>query len=214
MPITRSPRAIGYPGKRLLDISVSLLALCILSPIIAGAAILILLTMGKPILFRQIRPGLEERTFAIWKFRTMSDARDNDGKLLPDGERLTKTGRLLRRTSIDELLQLVNVLRGEMSLVGPRPLLTRYLPYYLPEEKARFSVRPGITGIAQINGRNYLSWDDRIAADLEYVANCSFTLDISILLKTVVKVVTCSSVQEDSTVTLLAFDEERRQRAV
>lgn len=206
------PPAIGYPGKRLLDISVSFLALCILSPFIAGAAILIFLTMGRPILFRQIRPGLEERTFGILKFRTMSDARDKDGKLLPDGERLTGAGRLLRRTSIDELLQLVNVLRGEMSLVGPRPLLTRYLPYYLPEERARFSVRPGITGLAQINGRNYLSWDERIAADLDYVARCSLALDIAILLKTVVKVVTCSSVQEDSTITLLPFDEERRRR--
>ena len=210
MSVNTSQPAISYPAKRFLDISVSLLALCLLSPFILAAAVLILLFMGRPIVFRQIRPGLGERLFAITKFRTMSNATDRDGTLLPDGQRLTRLGRLLRRTSMDELLQLVNVLQGEMSLVGPRPLLTQYLPYYRPEERARFSVRPGITGLAQIRGRNDLSWDDRMAADMEYVAHCSFRLDLAILLKTIAKVLTCKSVQEDSTVATRPFDEERR----
>jgi undecaprenyl phosphate N,N'-diacetylbacillosamine 1-phosphate transferase len=210
MSSKKSKAAISYPAKRFLDISVSLLALCLLWPFMLAAAVLIVLLMGRPIIFRQIRPGLGERLFAIAKFRTMSNATDKDGVLLSDGQRLTRLGRLLRRTSIDELLQLVNVLQGEMSLVGPRPLLTQYLPYYRPEERARFSVRPGITGLAQIRGRNELSWDDRMAADMEYVEHCSFRLDLTILLKTVAKVLTGRSVQEDSISAMRPFDEERR----
>ena len=209
MHIDTSKPAVSYPAKRFLDIGLSLFALCLLWPFMLAAAVLILLFMGRPIVFHQVRPGFGERLFAISKFRTMSNATDSEGRLLSDGERLTWLGRLLRRTSIDELPQLMNVLRGQMSLVGPRPLLTQYLPYYRPEERARFSVRPGITGLAQLRGRNDLSWDDRMAADMEYVANCSLRLDLAVMRDTIGKVLTGNSVQEDSIITRL-FDEERR----
>jgi lipopolysaccharide/colanic/teichoic acid biosynthesis glycosyltransferase len=210
MHIDTSQPAAGYPAKRFLDVSLSLLTLSLLWPFMLVAAILIRLFMGGPIIFHQIRPGLGERLFAISKFRTMSNATDSKGELLSDVARLTWLGRLLRRTSIDELPQLINVLRGEMSLVGPRPLLTQYLPYYRPEERIRFSVRPGITGLAQIRGRNDLSWDDRMAADREYAANCSLRLDLTIILDTVAKILTAKSVQEDGASAMLLFDEERR----
>ena len=210
MSMNMSRPALTYPLKRSLDISLAFLALFLLWPFMLAASALILLFMGRPIIFHQVRPGLGERLFVIWKFRTMSTATDSDGRLLPDGNRLTRLGRILRRTSIDELPQLVNVLRGEMSLVGPRPLLPQYLPYYRTEERARFSVRPGLTGLAQIRGRNYLSWDERMVADVEYVATCSLRLDLSILLETVTVVLTGRTVQEDSTNSMRRFDEERR----
>lgn len=175
-------------AKRTFDLAAALLLLAVLSPVLLAAAAAIRLTMGGPVLFRQERPGRGMEPFRICKFRTMSDRRDASGRLLPDEERLTATGALLRKCSIDELPQLFNVIRGEMSLVGPRPLLMRYLPYFTAEEKARFRVRPGITGLAQISGRNGLPWNERLALDVRYVENRSFWLDIDILARTVKKV--------------------------
>jgi undecaprenyl phosphate N,N'-diacetylbacillosamine 1-phosphate transferase len=210
MSMNMSRSALSSPLKRILDISLSLLVLLLLWPLMLTVSALIFLLMGRPIMFHQVRPGLGERPFVIWKFRTMSNATDSDGRLLPDGKRLTRVGRLLRRTSIDELPQLVNVLRGEMSFVGPRPLLPQYLPYYRSNERARFSVRPGLTGLAQIRGRNCLSWDERLAADVEYIDKFSFRLDLTILMETVAMVLTGKSVQEDSTLLMPPFDEYRR----
>lgn len=176
------------PLKRLFDISVSFILLFILLPIIVCTAILIRMKMGSPVLFKQERPGRHMKPFQIYKFRTMSDKRDNSGKLLPDEERLTGVGSLLRKFSIDELPQLLNVLKGEMSLIGPRPLLMRYLPYFTETEKERFQVRPGITGLAQISGRNGLPWNERLTLDVEYVKGWSLRKDINILVLTLKKV--------------------------
>lgn len=143
---------------------------------------------GKPFFFQK-RPGLNERIFEIIKFKTMNDKRDKDGKLLPDAKRLTKIGSFVRKTSLDEIPQLINVLKGDMSLIGPRPLLTKYLPYYTEREKLRHTVRPGITGLAQINGRNNISWDDKLEMDAQYVEKISFTNDLKILLKTIQNVI-------------------------
>lgn len=176
------------PLKRLFDISVSFILLFILLPIIVCTAILIRMKMGSPVLFKQERPGRHMKPFQIYKFRTMSDKRDNSGKLLPDEKRLTGVGSLLRKFSIDELPQLLNVLKGEMSLIGPRPLLMRYLPYFTETEKERFQVRPGITGLAQISGRNGLPWNERLTLDVEYVKGWSLRKDINILLLTLRKV--------------------------
>jgi len=163
-------------------------------------------------LFKQKRPGLHGKPFTIYKFRTMTDERDGNGALLPDGERLTRIGRFLRKTSMDELPELFNVLKGDMSIVGPRPLLMRYYPYFTDEEKIRFSVLPGITGLSQVSGRNDLPWDKRIATDLQYVYNYSFNLDIWILLMTVRRVITRHGLRVDPGKTMIDFDEERRQR--
>ena len=174
--------------KRLLDIILSGLALIFLSPILLIVAILVRTKLGSPVIFHQERPGKDEKIFTLCKFRTMTDGRDENGNLLPDEVRLTKFGKLLRSTSLDELPELWNIFKGDMSIVGPRPLLVRYLPYYTDEERKRHSVRPGLTGYAQINGRNALNWEDRFAYDLEYVENCSLGLDIKILFQTVGKV--------------------------
>lgn len=174
--------------KRVFDIAVSAGALLVLSPVLLVVALLVRWKLGSPVLFRQERPGLDCRPFAMVKFRTMTDARGADGALLPDRERLTPFGRFLRATSLDELPELWNVLKGEMSLVGPRPLLMRYLPYYSPREMRRHEVRPGVTGLAQIRGRNAITWEDKLAADVEYVENRSFALDLRILFLTVAKV--------------------------
>ena len=174
--------------KRLSDIVVSLGALVVLSPLIASLALLIRQQMGAPVLFRQTRPGLHGRPFEMIKFRTMLDAFDKDGRPLPDNERLTPLGRWLRATSLDGLPELWNVLKGEMSLVGPRPLLMAYLPLYTAEQARRHEVRPGITGWAQVNGRNALSWEEKFALDVWYVDNQSLWLDLKILALTVWKV--------------------------
>ena len=174
--------------KRLLDIILSGVALIVLSPILLIVAILVRTKLGSPVIFHQERPGKDEKIFTLCKFRTMTDGRDENGNLLPDEVRLTKFGKLLRSTSLDELPELWNIFKGDMSIVGPRPLLVRYLPYYTDEERKRHSVRPGLTGYAQINGRNALNWEDRFAYDLEYVENCSLGLDIKILFQTVGKV--------------------------
>lgn len=161
---------------------------------LALAAAAVRLRMGSPVLFRQSRIGREERVFTLWKLRTMRDASGPDGRPLPDVERLGRLGAFLRRTSIDELPQLINVLRGDMSLVGPRPLFTRYLPYYTERERRRHEVRPGITGLAQVSGRNHLLWDDRLELDVQYVEKCSLRLDIQILIRTVAKLLKGSDV--------------------
>ena len=174
--------------KRLFDIAVSTLLLLFLLPILALIFVLIRVNMGSPVLFRQIRPGLKGHPFAVFKFRTMSEQVDVAGNVLPDGERLTTLGRFLRKTSFDELPQLFNVFNGDMSLVGPRPLLLEYLPLYSPEQAKRHLVRPGITGWAQVHGRNTISWQDKFSLDVWYVENASFLLDIKILCMTALRV--------------------------
>ena len=203
----------GYPGKRLVDLAISLLALLIFAPLMLVIAVLVALRMGRPVLFRQMRPGFQSRPFAILKFRTMRNAVDARGNPLPDRERLTKLGRFLRATSLDELPGLWNVVKGEMSLVGPRPLLMDYGPYYTERERLRFTVRPGVTGWAQVNGRNDVPWDQRLQYDVWYVEHCSFLLDFKILLLTVVKVLRRSNVMADPT-NLMPLSEERRGRSV
>lgn len=175
-------------GKRALDLALTLPALILLAPLMALTALLVRAKLGRPVLFRQQRPGLHGKPFTLIKFRTMTDARDAHGALLPDAQRLTRFGRFLRSTSLDELPELLNVLRGEMSLVGPRPLLMDYLPLYTPEQARRHEVRPGIAGWAQINGRNAVTWQERFALDVWYVDHCSLPLDFKILLRTPLKV--------------------------
>ena len=185
-------------AKRLLDTVVATGGLIVFSPIMAIVALGIALISGRPVLFRQVRPGLNGKPFVLVKFRTMREANGPDGTPLPDSDRLTRLGQFLRRTSLDELPQLWNVLKGEMSLVGPRPLLVEYLPYYNTRQKLRHEVRPGITGLAQIHGRNLLPWEDRLEMDAQYVENQSFLLDLRILARTVLKVVDGSGVRLDT----------------
>lgn len=174
--------------KRLLDIIISLTALILLSPVLLVVAALVRIKLGSPVIFHQDRPGYQEKIFQLCKFRSMTDERGADGELLPDEVRLTKFGKTLRATSLDELPELWNILKGDMSLIGPRPLLVSYLPYYTEEERLRHSVRPGLTGLAQVRGRNLLDWDRRFATDVEYVRNLTFAMDIKIFLMTIRKV--------------------------
>ena len=171
--------------KRMLDFILSLIALIILSPILLIVAILVRIKLGNPIIFKQQRPGKDEKIFTLYKFRTMTDKKDENGNLLPDSERLTNFGKLLRSTSLDELPELINILKGDMAIVGPRPLLVKYLPYYTEEEKHRHDVRPGLTGLAQICGRNNLDWNERFEMDLKYVNSVSFKEDLIIIFKTI-----------------------------
>ena len=180
--------------KRLIDFIVALATLAILSPLIVIIACLIKLKLGSPVLFKQRRPGLNEKIFTIYKFRTMSNINEIDSKRLSDSERLTKFGKTLRATSLDELPELYNILKGDMAIVGPRPLLERYLPYYTNEEKLRHSIRPGLTGLAQINGRNLLGWEKRLSLDVQYANNISFVMDLKIFLKTIWKVISRADV--------------------
>lgn len=171
--------------KRVLDCSMALLGLIVLSPLLLVVYIwLTFANKGAGAIFTQERPGKDEKIFKLYKFKSMTDERDTEGNLLPDAQRLTKVGRFVRKTSIDELPQLWNVLKGDMSLIGPRPLLVRYLPYYTTREHCRHEVRPGITGLAQVNGRNHLPWDKRLEMDVNYVECLSFSLDCSIMIKT------------------------------
>lgn len=174
--------------KRGMDLVGAGLGLVLLAPVMVSVAVLIRLTMGSPVLFRQVRPGRHGRPFTMYKFRTMLDLRDEQGEFLPDGLRLTPVGRFLRKTSLDELPELFNVLKGEMSLVGPRPLLTAYLERYTPEQARRHDVRPGITGWAQVNGRNAITWEEKFQLDVWYVDNRSLWLDLKILGLTTVKI--------------------------
>lgn len=180
--------------KRLLDIVISVTALAVLSPVLLVVALLVRVRLGAPVIFHQDRPGYHEKIFHLCKFRSMTDARDENGELLPDAARLTKFGRILRATSLDELPELWNILKGDMSLIGPRPLLVRYLPYYTEEERRRHDVRPGLTGLAQVNGRNALSWEERFAYDIRYVDHCSFGMDVGILFTTFSRVLHRSGV--------------------
>jgi lipopolysaccharide/colanic/teichoic acid biosynthesis glycosyltransferase len=199
-------------GKRLIDVLGSAAALVLLSPMLIGIALLVRVFLGAPILFRQVRSGRGQKAFTILKFRTMTDDCDANGKALSDTLRLTALGRFLRATSLDELPELFNVLKGDMSLVGPRPLLPRYDAWYRPEELERFDGLPGITGWAQINGRNALSWDRRFEHDVWYVRTCGLWLDVKILLFTVVKVLRRENVQVNTDLTLRSLDEERREK--
>lgn len=191
--------------KRAFDLAVALILLVVLAPLILAVALLVRTRIGSPVLFRQERPGLGGRPFDMFKFRTMSDARSSDGGLLPDAERLTGVGRLLRSWSLDELPELWNVVRGEMSLVGPRPLLMEYLPLYSAEQMRRHEVRPGLTGWAQVKGRNRLTWPEKFALDLWYVEHRSFLLDLRILALTVVKVFSRHGISQDGEATMKPF---------
>ncbi|WP_414043544.1 sugar transferase [Macrococcus sp. EM39E] len=191
--------------KRLFDIAVSGTALLLLSPVIVTSAVLIKKKLGSPVIFKQTRPGKDGEPFEIYKFRTMTDERDVRGELLPDSERLTEFGKTLRKLSIDELPQLLNVLKGDISLVGPRPLLMQYLPLYNEHQKRRMNVRPGITGWAQVNGRNNISWEDKFDLDVWYVDHQSFILDLYIIYLTIVKVFRQSDISQDGHATVPAF---------
>lgn len=197
--------------KRFIDIIGAAAGLILLSPVICGCAIAVSRSMGRPVLFRQQRPGRGGRPFGMVKFRTMSDARDADGRLLPDGERLTRVGRFLRTTSLDELPELWNVLVGDMSLVGPRPLLMAYLDRYTPDQARRHDVKPGVTGWAQVNGRNAISWDEKFALDTWYVDNRSLWLDLRILYATVLQVVRRKDINSAEAATMPEFMGRRGQ---
>jgi lipopolysaccharide/colanic/teichoic acid biosynthesis glycosyltransferase len=193
--------------KRVFDVVVSATALVVLAPVMGLIALAVWRTMGRPVLFRQVRPGLHGKPFVMYKFRTMRDLRDAEGKLLPDEARLTPFGRWLRSTSLDELPELLNVLRGEMSLVGPRPLLMEYLDRYTPEQARRHEVKPGITGWAQIHGRNNLSWDERFKLDVWYIDNWSLWLDLKILWRTLWMVLRREGISAQGHATMPRFGE-------
>lgn len=198
--------------KRAFDIVATGLAVIVFAPFIAAIALLVRWRLGSPVLFRQTRPGKDGRPFEMLKFRTMIDARDGDGRLLPDADRLTRFGRFLRSTSLDELPELWNVLKGDMSLVGPRPLLMEYLPLYSAEQARRHKVRPGLTGWAQINGRNALSWEQKFALDLWYVDNRSFWLDIKIIARTISNVLKRSGISAEGEATMPRFTGTRDRK--
>ncbi len=198
--------------KRLLDIVISLVALVVLSPVILVVAILVRIKLGRPVIFKQERPGKNEKIFKLYKFRSMSDKKDENGNLLPDKERLTKFGKVLRASSLDELPELLNILKGDMSLIGPRPLTVSYLPYYNEIEKHRHDVRPGLTGLAQINGRNAINWDKRFEYDIQYVNNITFMNDLKILFKTFYKVLKKDDVITAGTGKVVSFNEYRKKQ--
>jgi lipopolysaccharide/colanic/teichoic acid biosynthesis glycosyltransferase len=204
-PAQTASRAYQRWAKRGIDVLVSSVALILLAPAFAVIAVLVRFKLGSPVLFSQVRPGHKGHPFVMYKFRTMTNSRDNDGQLLPDDMRLTRFGGALRSTSLDELPELLNVLRGDMSLVGPRPLLMRYLDRYTPEQMRRHEVRPGITGWAQINGRNAISWQDRLALDVWYVDNVSMLLDLRILMLTVLKVLRREGISAEGQATMQEF---------
>lgn len=192
-------------GKRAFDTVFAAAGLAVLSPVLLLVAAAVRLGMGRPVLFRQVRPGQGGRPFELLKFRTMRNAQDADGRPLPDGERLTPFGKFLRRTSLDELPELWNVLCGDMSLVGPRPLLVDYLPLYSPEQARRHEVRPGITGLVQVSGRNALSWEEKFRLDVAYVDRCSLATDLRILALTAAAVVTGRGVAAEGSETMPRF---------
>lgn len=199
--------------KRCLDFLLSLGGLVVLSPVLLVLCILVRIKLGSPVFFKQERPGKDEKIFTLCKFRTMTDKRDEKGELLPDAERLTKFGRFLRATSLDELPELFNILKGDMSVIGPRPLLVSYLPYYTKREKLRHTVRPGLTGLAQVSGRNFIDWDRRLEKDVEYVENLSFRMDLKVLWMTVRTVLGhTEEVAEDTNAVEGNFAQIRKQR--
>lgn len=198
--------------KRFLDFTLSLLALILLSPVMLIIAILVRIKLGTPVIFKQQRPGKNEKIFTLYKFRTMTDKKDENGNLLPDSERLTKFGKLLRSTSLDELPELINILKGDMAIVGPRPLLVEYLPYYTEEEKHRHDVRPGLTGLAQVNGRNSISWKEKFKDDLKYVNKITFMGDTKIILKTVGKVFKREGISQENSATMEKFQGSKENK--
>ena len=196
--------------KRGLDVLLSCIALLLFWWLLAIIALLARLKLGSPVLFKQERPGKGEKIFRLYKFRSMNDARDAKGRLLPDEERLTHFGKLLRSTSLDELPELFNIFKGDMSIIGPRPLLVRYIPLYSPEQHRRHEVRPGLTGLAQVHGRNLVDWDERFKYDVEYVDHCSFAMDIKILVLTVKAVLFREGITSESSATMEEFTGTRR----
>ena len=198
--------------KRLLDIIISLCALIILSPLLLILWILVRIKLGKPALFAQERPGKDGKIFKLHKFRSMTDERDENGELLPDEVRLTRFGRIFQATSLDELPELFSILKGDMSLIGPRPLLVKYLPWYSEEESHRHDVRPGLTGLAQVNGRNAIGWEERFAYDLEYVNHLTFGMDLKIIFMTVKMVLKRSGVLSGEEQTTVDFDIYRKEQ--
>lgn len=195
--------------KRLLDFLLSLIGIVILSPLLIILIVVGAIFMGGNPFFTQERPGRNEQIFKLIKFRTMDNRKDAEGKLLPDEDRLNKYGAFLRKTSLDELPEMINILKGDMALIGPRPLLVEYLPWYTEEEKHRHDVRPGLTGLAQVNGRNFVNWDRRLQYDIEYVSNISIKNDINIFFKTISRIVSQSDISVDSSKVEPSFAEER-----
>lgn len=191
--------------KRAVDFTVSLLAVILLSPVLLIVAVLVRVKLGSPVLYKQQRPGFAEKIFTIYKFRTMTDERDENGALKPDEVRLTKFGQILRSTSLDELPELINILKGDMSLVGPRPLLVQYLPLYNERQRLRHTVKPGITGYAQVSGRNSISWEEKFEWDVQYVENISLGLDLKIFFKTIKTVFVREGISSETSVTMEGF---------
>lgn len=198
--------------KRILDLILSLMALILLMPLMIIIGILVRINLGSPIIFKQKRPGKNEKIFTLYKFRTMTDKRDIDGNLLPDEYRLTKFGKFLRSTSLDELPELINIIKGDMAIVGPRPLLVEYLPYYTEEEKHRHDVRPGLTGLAQVNGRNLLEWDERLKKDLEYINSISVKNDLFIIFRTIINVIKRKDIAVGREHNMLSLNKEREYK--
>ena len=191
--------------KRILDFTLSLIALIVLSPVFVIIAILVKIKLGSPVIFKQQRPGKDEKIFTLYKFRTMTDEKDENGNLLPDAKRLTKFGKMLRSTSLDELPELINIIKGDMSIVGPRPLLVEYLPLYDEEQRHRHDVRPGLTGLAQINGRNSLSWEEKFRDDIKYIKKITFLEDVRIFFKTIIKVFRSEGIAQEGSATMDKF---------
>lgn len=191
--------------KRPLDFILSLIALICLSPILLIVAILVRVKLGSPVIFKQKRPGKDEKIFTLYKFRTMTDEKDESGNLLPDSQRLTKFGKFLRSTSFDELPELINIIKGDMSIVGPRPLLVQYLERYNQEQRRRHEVRPGLTGLAQVSGRNAISWEKKFNKDVEYIDNITFIGDVKIIFKTVINVIKKDGISSENSVTMEEF---------
>jgi len=208
--MTQAPSPTGekpktYRGKRAFDLAIAIPALLVSSPVMLVVALLVRWRLGRPVLFRQVRPGLQGQAFTMYKFRTMRETHDGAGQLLPDADRLTRLGRVLRSTSLDELPELVNVIKGEMSVVGPRPLLMEYVDRYTPEQARRHETKPGITGWAQVNGRNALSWEEKFALDVWYVDHQSFTLDLRIISMTVMSLIRRQGINQPGTATAQLF---------
>lgn len=200
--------------KRLLDVVLSFTAIVVLSPILLITALLVRINIGSPVLFKQPRPGKDEKIFNMYKFRSMTDEKDENGNLLPDNERLTKFGKLLRKTSLDELPELFCILKGDMSIIGPRPLLVEYLPLYTEEQHKRHSVRPGLSGLAQVRGRNNISWEEKFDYDIKYVNNITFMGDVRIVAETLWKAfVKAEGINEEGQATVEAFKGEPKQEA-
>lgn len=196
--------------KRSIDFVLSLVAIIILSPVLAVTAVLVALKLGRPVIFKQERPGLNEKIFTMYKFRTMTDERDDNGELLSDEARLTNFGKKLRSTSLDELPELFNILKGDMAIVGPRPLLVKYLPLYNEFQKQRHNVKPGITGYAQVNGRNALSWEEKFELDIIYVSKIGALFDLQIFFKTIFIVLKREGINSDSSETMELFEGDRK----